>query len=278
MFSNVYDFRQMHRAMIPLRLPNAWDAGSARLFESKGAQAIATSSAAVAWALGFQDGRRTPFEEIAAVAGRMTRVLTVPLSFDIENGYSDIPKTVAENVMRLVDLGVAGVNIEDGVDEPYLLGEKIEAIRNVIARYGGDLFVNVRTDTFIGNLVDSARLIQETTARGQFYAGVGADGFFVPGLVQPAHIQAIAQSVPIPLNVMAWPGLPDAVRLAALGVKRLSTGSGISQAILGKAESLVNGFLDRGQSWPLFENAASYSQLQDIFETRQSAFLASRQR
>src|SRR5277367_3145964 len=107
-------FGRLHINTMPLRLPNAWDAGSARLFESLGATAIATTSAGVAWALGYKDGRLLPVDEAVAVASRMARVLTVPLSVDVENGYSDNPQKVADNVMRLVDLGVAGINIEDG--------------------------------------------------------------------------------------------------------------------------------------------------------------------
>src|ERR1700722_2722709 len=110
MTNTVTTFRELHKNTTPLRLPNAWDAGSARLFESQGATAIATTSAGVAWALGYQDGRLLPVDEVIGAASRMARVLKVPLSFDIENGYSDDPKIVADNVMRLVDLGVAGIN------------------------------------------------------------------------------------------------------------------------------------------------------------------------
>ena len=111
MSSNVDIFRSLHTNTIPLRLPNAWDAGSARLIESLGAAAVATTSAGMAWTLGYQDGRKVPPEEVIASAARMVRVLKVPLSVDIENGYSDNPKAVATTVMRLVDLGVAGINM-----------------------------------------------------------------------------------------------------------------------------------------------------------------------
>ena len=102
-------FRRLHNNTIPLRLPNVWDAGSARLFESLGAEAIATSSAGLSWALGYCDGRILPIDELVASAARIARVLTVPLSVDIENGYSDDPGVVADLVKRLIDLGVAGI-------------------------------------------------------------------------------------------------------------------------------------------------------------------------
>src|SRR5580704_13832749 len=104
MSSRVAAFRRLHSNTSPLRLPNAWDAGSARLFEHLGAAAIATTSAGLAWALGYPDGRRLPMNEVVGVASRMARVLTVPLSFDVENGYSGDPQVVADNVMRLVEL------------------------------------------------------------------------------------------------------------------------------------------------------------------------------
>src|SRR5215469_14415009 len=114
--SVVDKFRQLHDNSSPLLLPNVWDAGSARLVEAQGAQAIATTSAGFAWALGYPDGRVLPFDEVVGSVRRIVRVLNVPLSVDIENGYSDDPQAVASNVMRLVELGIAGINIEDGPD------------------------------------------------------------------------------------------------------------------------------------------------------------------
>ena len=118
-------FRQLHRAATPLVLPNAWDAVSARLFESAGAAAIATTSAGLAWSLGCADGRELPVDEAVGAVARIARVLTVPLSVDIENGYSDDPKAVVEFVRRLLDLGVTGINIEDGRDAPETLAATV---------------------------------------------------------------------------------------------------------------------------------------------------------
>src|ERR1700738_401316 len=160
-------FGRLHINTVPLRLPNAWDAGSARLFESQGAPAIATTSAGVAWALGYRDGYLLPVSEAVAAAARMARVLTVPLSVDFENGYSDNPKVVAEDVMRLVALGVAGINIEDGEDKPALLASKIEAIRNAVSQAGTDLFVNARSDVFLARLVAEPEFVGESVARGE---------------------------------------------------------------------------------------------------------------
>jgi len=257
----------LHSNSTPLRLPNAWDAGSARLFESLGATAIATTSAGVAWALGYRDGRTLPVYEVVATASRIARVLKVPLSVDVEHGYSDDPKVVADNVTRLADLGVAGINIEDGPDEPALVAHKVEAIRGAVSKAGADLFVNVRTDVFLASLVEESERVEESIARGKLYLGAGADGLFIPGIVQPNDIRAVVAGVPLPLNAMAWPGLADAAELGRLGVRRLSAGSGISQVLWGAAEKLASDFLKSGRSEPLEEASMPYPQLQGLFHT-----------
>jgi len=261
----VTNFRKLHDNTAPLRLPNAWDAGSARLFESLGATAIATTSAGVAWSLGYADGRGLPTDEVVDAASRMIRVVDVPLSFDVENGYSDNPKDVVDTVMRLVDLGLAGINIEDGPDQPSLLASKIEAIRNAVSRANLDLFVNARSDVFLAQLAEPDRLVEESIRRGKLYAAAGADCLFLPAISTPVDITEVIAEIPIPLNVMAVPGLPASAELGKLGVRRLSAGSGISQALWGHAEQLARGFLQEGNSDPLFERAMTYSALQNLF-------------
>jgi len=265
MKNTVTEFRKLHTHNTPLLLPNAWDAGSARVFESSGALAIATTSAGVAWALGYRDGRHLPFEEVLGVVSRMVRVLKIPLSFDIEHGYSDSPKTVADNVMRLVDLGVVGINIEDGTDDASLLAAKIDAIRSALSRANADLFVNVRTDVILAGLVQPSKQIEESIMRGKLYARAGADGLFLPGVHQPDEIQAVVSEVSLPLNVMALPGLVNANELGKLGVRRLSAGSSVSQMLWGKAEQIAQTFLQNGDSDPLYEESMSYSHLQGLF-------------
>jgi 2-methylisocitrate lyase-like PEP mutase family enzyme len=265
MTQNTQVFRKLHDNTAPLCLPNAWDAASAALFESLGASAIATTSAGVSWVLGYPDGRKLPVNEAVAAAGRMVRVLTVPLSWDIENGYSDEPAEVASNVMRLVELGVAGINIEDGADRPDLLASKIEAIRKAVSKEGADLFINARSDVFLANLVDKERLVSESITRGNLYSRAGADGLFLPGISQADHIKAVVAAVTLPLNAMAWPSLPNASELRKLGVRRLSAGSGLSQVLWGRAEKLAKEFLATGRSELLGESAMPYRQLQDLF-------------
>lgn len=259
------NFRQMHAGSELLRFPNAWDAGSARLFESLGARAIATSSAGVAWALGYADGGKMPAEMAIGAAVNMARVLRVPLSVDMENGYSDDAKTVGETVRRLIDAGIAGINIEDGSAAPAQLAAKIEAIKSAATKAGSDIFVNARTDVFLAGLVDAPKRVEETLARGASYRAAGADGLFVPGLCDATEITAVVEGAWLPINVMAWPGLAPAAELGRLGVRRLSAGSGIPQMLWGHAERLARDFLDTGRSESMAEGAMPYPQLQALF-------------
>ncbi len=263
--TNAAIFRQLHAGPQPLRLPNAWDAGSARLFESLGATAIATTSAGLAWALGYADGGKLPVDTAIHAAAGIARVLTVPLSIDMENGYADDAATVGETIRRLLDVGVAGINIEDGTGTPAALVAKIEAIRNTAAKAGSDIFVNARTDVYLANLADASRRVEETLSRGAMYRAAGADGLFVPGLHEPAEIQAIAAGASLPLNLMEWPGLMPVDELGRLGVRRVSAGSGISQMLWGQAETLARDFLDSGRSESMATGAMPYGRIQALF-------------
>lgn len=259
--------RRLHRTPMPLVLPNAWDTVSARLFEDLGATAVATTSAGLAWALGYADGRELPVDEAVGAVARIARVIKVPLSIDIENGYSDDPNAVVDLVQRLVDLGVAGINIEDGRDDPEILAHKIVAIREFLTRKHADLFVNARTDVFLAGLAEPSRQLEETILRATRYAAAGADGLFVPGLHQPEDIADVARATPLPLNVMAWNGLPPAAALVKLGVRRLSAGSAIPQLAWGVAARAAKHFLDTGHSDPLFADAKQFAEVQRLFRT-----------
>src|SRR5271156_1438280 len=150
-------FKNLHRGPAILLLPNAWDAISARLIESLGAKAIATTSAGLAWSCGYADGNVLPKAALADAIAAIARVIEVPLSADIEAGYSDDPKDVEALVARIIDAGAVGINIEDGAGDPPLLCAKIEAARRAAARASVDLYVNARTDVYLRKLVPAAQ-------------------------------------------------------------------------------------------------------------------------
>ena len=249
-------------------LPNAWDAGSARLMESVGARAVATSSAAVAWAHGYPDGDALPVKLLAATTAEIARVIHVPLTVDAEGGYSKDPAAAADAVGALIDAGAVGINIEDADNGADLLCAKIERIRSVAAKRGVELFVNARTDVYLFGLVPNERRVEETLARGARYRAAGADGLFVPAVIASNEIRTIAAEIALPLNVLARPGLPDGAALAALGVRRLSAGSQLAQRLWLQATALAREFVDTGRSEPLFAAGMAYGDLNALMSTK----------
>lgn len=249
-------FRRLHAPGELLVLPNAWDAASARLIEDCGAPAIATTSAGVAWALGHPDGNALPPDVLVPAVAAIARVIRVPLSVDVEAGYSDDPLRVATLVAAVREAGGAGVNLEDGPGTSDLLCAKIAAVKRAV---GDDVFVNARTDVYLRSLVSPAEAVGATIERGRRYLAAGADGLFVPYVQTPADMRAIADAIaPAPLNVMAVPALPDAAALRAAGVRRLSAGSALASAALGAVRRLATAFLADGRSDPLFAEPVAY--------------------
>lgn len=259
------DFKKLHDGSKLLHLPNAWDAGSARLFESLGAPAIATTSAGVAWAAGYADNNNMPVDVAVNVAASIARVLTVPLSVDFESGYSDDASTVAQNVLRLIGVGVAGINLEDGGGTPQLLAAKIAAIKKLAAQSGKDIFINTRTDVYLKGLAPEGERVAEVLKRAALYKEAGADSLFVPGICKVDEIKAVVAGAGLPVNVMDWPGVPSADDLHKLGVRRLSAGSGIPQALWAVAADMGRDFLATGSAGPLIEKAMPYGELQKLF-------------
>lgn len=254
-------FRELHRGPEVLVIPNCWDAMTARLFASLGAKALATTSAGVAWAHGFPDGNVFPIERQVQAAAEMVRVSNVPVSVDLEAGGSDEPAQVAENVKRLRDVGVVGVNVEDSTLPSALLASKVEHVRRAV---GDDVFVNVRCDVYLKGLVEEPKRLAETLTRARQYRDAGADGLFVPRVVAEADLRELV-AVGLPLNVLATPALPDAARLRALGVRRLTAGSALPQQAFAQLERLARAFLAEGQSEPVVEGAAAYASVNALF-------------
>ena len=257
-------FHFLHKQKNILILPNAWDACSAKVIEDAGAKAIATSSAGVAWALGYRDGDVLPPRMLADLTARITDVIRIPLSVDFEGGYTKNPAKVAENLKPIIDAGAVGINIEDGEGSPKLLVKKIEKARKAAESAGVNLFINARTDVYLAEIGSPESRVGETIDRAARYRDAGADGIFVPGLYEPSHIKAIVPAVKMPVNVMAYPGLPPAKELRNLGVKRLSSGTGIPQMIWSRVAELAKVFLATGDSKPLFNNSMAYGKLQTL--------------
>ena len=257
-------FRNLHRGPGLLLLPNAWDAVTARLIESLGAQAIATTSAGLAWSRGYPDGNALPEDQLVAAVRDIVRVIRVPLTVDIEAGYSDDPAAVARVVARVLAVGVVGINIEDGERSPDLLCKKIAAIRDQ-AHSGADVFINARTDVYLRGVARGEAATAEVIRRASRYHAAGCDGLFVPGLATADAMAAISAAIaPIPLNVMAVPNLPPMDTLEKSGVRRLSAGSSIAQAAIGRTSHLVSSFL-AGTTSGMFDASADYGAVNRLF-------------
>ncbi|MBO9621564.1 MAG: isocitrate lyase/phosphoenolpyruvate mutase family protein [Sphingomonas sp.] len=223
-------FAALHRGEAPLVLYNAWDTGSARAVAAAGAEAIATSSWAVAAAHGYEDGQAIPLALVEQIVGRIAASLDLPLTVDFEAGYAEDDDLLAANVARLLALGVVGINFEDritagtGLYEPRRQAGRIAALRRAADAMGIPLFINARTDLFLGGEDEPAALLDAAKDRAETYRDAGADGFFVPGLVDDELIGALCTACPLPVNVMVAEGGSLLARLAGLGVARISFG------------------------------------------------------
>ena len=210
-------FRDLHDGALPLLLPNAWDVASALAFAEAGFPAIGTTSFGVAASGGEPDAGRTSRDATLALARRLA-ALPCHVSADVEDGYDDAPGRVAEYV---AELGVAGINLEDSTGErlvpPAAHAAKLAAVKARVP----ELFVNARIDTY---WLGQDATVAATLARAAAYVEAGADGIFVPGATEPTDLEAICAAIPVPVNVLVVPGLSHE-RLAALGVRRESTGS-----------------------------------------------------
>ena len=215
-------FKQLHRSLFIL--PNAWNPKSAVHFQQENFPAVATSSAAVANSLGYEDGEAMPFEEYLLIVRRILATVQIPVTVDIEMGYGKTNEAILANLQQLADLGVAGINIEDSIIQSgnrklhnaNAFAETIAFLKNKV-----NLFINVRSDTYLLNVANKQA---ETLTRIQLYESAGADGIFLPCISAEADIADAVNSTPLPINVMCIPGLPNFETLGTLGVKRVSMG------------------------------------------------------
>ena len=226
-------FYELHHSGNMLVLPNIWDPLGALLLEDVGYPAIATASASIAYSNGYDDGEQIPFDELLKKLRRIASIVNIPVTADIESGYSNTDSGLRENIKSLIKAGVVGINIEDSDERSGLLVpvevqyERISLIRKVADEAGVHLFINARTDVYIkeGAYEESAKL-SEAIKRGAAYKEAGADCFYPICVTQINHIREIVSNLAIPVNILAIPGIPDFKTLKELGVSRVSLGPG----------------------------------------------------
>jgi 2-methylisocitrate lyase-like PEP mutase family enzyme len=259
-------FRALHGKDRLLVLPNAWDVASARLIEASGAEAIATTSAALAWSLGYMDGEDLPLDALVTSVATITRRASVPVTVDFVLGYSQDPELVAAAVLRLVDAGAVGVNLEDGDTPPELLAQKIRAVRKAVAERGVDVFINARIDVYLRGLVPPAEAVAETIRRAHLYTEAGCDGLFAAMVTNADDIQAIVRGTTLPLNVMLVPGIASIADLRSWGVRRLSAGPGLAEVAYGAAKRACVELLGQGSYAGVFAAGMTYPEMNGLFQ------------
>lgn len=268
-------FHELHSGLGILILVNAWDAGSARVIEDAGAAAIATTSAGMAWALGYADGEQVPPSEFVAACARICRAVAVPVSVDIERGFGSNAEEVCAIVRTLIGLGVVGVNIEDGivpgtnhVNSPAVLCKRIEALRTLTRTMDAQLFINARTDTYLVGTEDPTARYEDTVSRAKLYASAGADGIFVPGM-DLQDVASFAKAVPVPLNVYAGGGwAPPAHGLRQAGVRRVSVGCGPLQSAFALLRRVAREAFKNGTYDVMSQGMLAVDEINGLFPSR----------
>ena len=261
-------FRSLHRGPEILVLPNAWDCSSARVFEQSGSPAIATTSAGIAFALGYSDGERIPQDLMLATVRRISSCVDVPVTADLEAGYGDVAKTTA----GLIAAGAVGLNLEDMDHESHGLApiaeqiEKIAMVRRIAAGLGVKVVINARTDVYLAQIGEPATRFEHACERLQAYIGAGADCVFLPDVADENTIRRVVETLKFPLNILVGANLPTIPRLHELGVARVSVGSGIMRATLGLTRRIAQELKQSGTYTALLAGAMPFAEANALFE------------
>lgn len=258
----------LHRGTL-LLLPNAWDVLSAKVFEDVGFKAIATTSAGVAWSLGYADGEHVPWHEMLEVIEHMSDTVQVPVTADIEGGFSSTTPDLIFRIEELIGAGACGINLEDGVkDGASIRGidnacERIDAVRRAATKAGLPLVINARTDLFLNGATDAATF-DEALKRCRAYLAAGADCVYPIGLSDLALIQKFRAELNAPINIHGHRGAPSLPELQAAGVARVSTGVTPAVFMAGALEESMKRLIQSG-SFEHFTSSFNYDRLQKLF-------------
>lgn len=249
-------FNELHTSEDLLFLGNAWDLLSALTLEKVGFKAIGTTSWGIANSIGLADGELIDFDRHLRIIQYIAENVNIPVSADIEAGYSEDIKTIVKNVLRTADVGVAGINIEDsfkshkGLKSISQQSKLLSEIRNALDSNGfKDFYINARIDTYF----QIENPLIDTLNRAKAYVESGASGIFVPGLKNDEEIKDIIFQIDAPLNILSLPGLTDCNKLKELGVKRFSFGNALSDQIILHLEKTVEQLMKRKDTSILYE-------------------------
>lgn len=265
-------FRALHAGEI-LLLPNAWDVASARIVEECGFPAIATTSAGIAFSLGYPDGQKIPKEEMLAAVARIARAVKVPVTADVESGYGNKPEDAAQTARAVIESGAVGLNLEDATGDPTcpltelpLQLEKIHAVREAAINLKLPLVLNARTDVYLLQVGDPKKRYDEVVLRLRAFRAAGADCVFIPGLRDAVTIGRMVAELRCPVNILAVAGSPSVAELRKLGVARISLGSGPMRATLGLLRRLAEELRSSG-TYAAIDGAPSHAEMNALMNS-----------
>lgn len=269
--------RKLHHGPQLLVLPNAWDSVTARILEEAGHPAIATTSAGVAFSLGYPDGQRVSRDQMLEVVARMARAVRVPVTADMEAGYGTTVKDMVDTAKAVIAAGAVGMNLEDvtGDDESShvelgLQMEKIRAIRETASALGVPLVLNARTDVYLMPIGPEATRFERTVERLRAYRDAGADCLFAPGIGERKIIAKLVGAIGAPLNILITPACPSLAELEKMGVARASAGSAVMRATLGVVQRIAKEMLQSGSWETLYAGAIPYADVNRMMGRRAS--------
>lgn len=267
----------MHSAKPVLLLANVWDVASARIIEEAGFPAVATTSAGIAFAHGYPDGQKIPADRMSAAIAEIAAAVRVPVTADVEAGYGSSPEDAARTAREVIQAGAVGMNLEDAThdhDKPLvelsLQLEKIKAVREIAQKLGINVVLNARTDVYLLQVGEAAKRYDETVRRLAAFRDAGADCVFAPGLRDAATIGRLVADLKFPLNILAGPGSPSVSELAAIGVRRISLGSGPMRATLGLLHRLAVELKESG-TFVNLEGAPSHAEMNTLMSSNANA-------
>lgn len=268
-------FLELHEGPKILVLPNAWDVASARIFEEAGFPAIGTSSAGVAFSLGYPDGQKIRREEMLGVVRRIAEAVSVPVTADVEAGFGSTPEEVADTAREVIAAGAVGMNLEDGDESrPNFLvdvdrqKEIIRAVLEVGKGAGIPFVLNARTDILLYGIGPAETRPARAIERLNAYHSAGAPSLFAPGVKEKETIGQLARGIVGPLNILATVGTPPVAELQQLGVARVSVGSGPMRATLGFLRRMARQLLDEGAFTLMTEGTIPYADVNRLFEPK----------
>ena len=266
-------FRALHHSGKVLVLPNVWDVASARIIEEAGFPAIATTSAGIAFSLGYPDGQKISRLEMLARVARIARAVQLPVTGDVEAGYGDRPEDAAQTAREVIEAGAVGMNFEDGTEDPQhplsdlpLQLERIHAIREAALKSRVLLVLNARTDVYLAQVGPPETRYDHALRRLRAFRDAGADCVFAPGLRDAETIARLVKDIQCPLNILAGPGSPSVHELEKLGVARVSLGSAPMRATLGLMRRMADELKVSG-TYHALENAPPHSDVNKMLET-----------